>query len=63
MTPSFSRFGNTDITWETTTSLNIGIDFGLFKNRLTGTLEYYNKKTTDLLFFVSVPESFGARGY
>ena len=63
MTPSFSRFGNTDITWETTTSLNIGIDFGLFKNRLTGTLEYYNKKTTDLLFWLSVPESTGARGY
>ena len=63
MTPSFYRFGNTDITWETTTSLNIGVDFGLFKNRLTGTLEYYNKKTTDLLFWLSVPESTGARGY
>ncbi len=63
MNPSFSRLGNTDITWETTTSINLGIDFALFKNRLTGTIEYYNKKTTDLLFWVSVPESFGARGY
>ena len=63
MTPSFSRFGNKDITWETTTSLNIGLDFGLFKNRLTGTIEFYNKKTTDLLFWLSVPESTGARGY
>ena len=63
MTPSFSRIGNKDITWETTTALNIGVDFALFKNRLTGTLEYYNKKTTDLLFWFSVPESFGATGY
>ena len=63
MTPSFSRIGNKDITWETTTALNVGVDFELFKGRLTGTLEYYNKKTTDLLFWLSVPESFGARGY
>ena len=63
MTPSFNRFGNSDITWETTTSLNIGLDFALFKNRLTGTLEFYNKKTTDLLFWLSIPESTGARGY
>ena len=63
MTPSFSRIGNKDITWETTTALNIGVDFAFFKNRITGSLEYYNKKTTDLLFWFSVPESFGARGY
>ena len=63
MTPSFYRFGNEDITWETTTSVNLGVDFAFFNNRLTGSVEYYNKKTTDLLFWVSVPESFGARGY
>ena len=63
MTPSFMYFGNDKITWETTTSINLGVDFAFFKNRLTGSLEYYNKKTTDLLFWVSVPESFGARGY
>ena len=63
MTPSFYRIGNSDITWETTTSLNVGVDFALFKNRLTGSLEVYNKKTTDLLFWLSVPESLGARGY
>ena len=63
MTPSFARIGNKDITWETTTALNIGVDFELFKGRLIGSLEYYNKKTTDLLFWFSVPESFGATGY
>lgn len=63
MTPSFQRIGNKDITWETTTALNIGVDFELFKSRLIGSIEYYNKKTTDLLFWFSVPESFGATGY
>ena len=63
MTPSFYRIGNDDITWETTTALNVGVDFALFKNRLSGSFEVYSKKTTDLLFWVSVPESFGARGY
>jgi len=63
MTPSFYRIGNKDITWETTTALNVGVDFELFKGRLTGSVEFYNKKTTDLLFWLSVPESFGARGY
>lgn len=63
MTPTFMYFGNDEITWETTTSINLGVDFAFFKNRLTGSIEFYNKKTTDLLFWVSVPESFGARGY
>ena len=63
MTPSFYRIGNPDITWETTTSLNVGVDFAFFKNRIIGSLEVYNKKTTDLLFWLSVPESLGARGY
>jgi TonB-dependent starch-binding outer membrane protein SusC len=38
-----------NIKWETTTTKNIALDFGLFNNRLTGTLEYYSKKTKDLL--------------
>lgn len=63
MTPVFYRKGNKDITWETTTSLNIGTEFSLFKGRLTGSLDFYSKKTTDLLFWLSVPESAGTRGY
>ncbi|MFK7807427.1 MAG: SusC/RagA family TonB-linked outer membrane protein, partial [Saprospiraceae bacterium] len=38
-----------DIKWESTRSLNIGLDFGFFNNRLTGTLDVYRKTTTDLL--------------
>ena len=63
MSASFYRIGNPDITWETTTNLNIGVEFNLFKNRLTGTIDWYSKKTTDLLFWLSVPESAGSRGY
>ncbi len=41
---------NPDLTWETTTTLNVGVDFALFDYKLTGTLEYFNRKSEDLLF-------------
>lgn len=63
MVPAFYRLGNKDITWETTTNINFGIEFALWKNRLTGNVDIYTKKTTDLLFWLSVPESLGSRGY
>lgn len=63
MSASFYRIGNPDITWETTTNLNIGVEFSLFKSRLNGSIDWYSKKTTDLLFWLSVPESAGSRGY
>lgn len=40
---------NPMLSWEKTNTFNVGIDFALFKNRLNGTIEYYNKKGTDLL--------------
>lgn len=63
VSPSFYRIGNEDITWETTTNFNAGVEFSLFKGRLTGALDVYTKKTSDLLFWLSVPESNGSRGY
>lgn len=63
MAASFAQVGNPDITWETTTNFNVGVEFNLFNNRLNGTIDYYNKKTTDLLFWLSIPESAGSRGY
>lgn len=63
MSATFYRIGNPDITWETTTNINAGIEFSLFGNRLSGSIDYYTKKTTDLLFWLSVPESAGSRGY
>jgi len=44
-----SSLANPDLKWEKTTSSNFGLDFGLFNNRLSGTLEYYHNKITDLL--------------
>jgi len=51
-----SQVGNPDLKWETATQTNIGLDYGLFRDRLTGSLEFYNKTTNDLLFEVSVPQ-------
>ncbi len=63
MSPSWVGMGNEKITWETTTNLNLGLEFGFFKNRLSGNIDFYNKNTSDLLFWMSVPESVGIRGY
>ena len=41
--------GNADLRWESTLMGNIAVDYGLFKNRLYGTLEYYSSRTNDLL--------------
>ncbi|EJW95547.1 TonB-dependent receptor plug domain protein [gut metagenome] len=63
MSAVYARMGNPDITWETTTNINLGLEFNLFNHRLNGSIDYYNKKTTDLLFWLSIPESAGTRGY
>lgn len=63
MSPTFYRVGNPDITWETVTNTNIGVEFSLWKRRLVGNVDYFNKKTQDLLFWLSIPESAGSRGY
>ena len=63
MSASFARLGNKNITWETTTNFNIGTEFSFFKGRLSGSFDFYTKKTTDLLFWLNVPESQGTRGY
>lgn len=57
------RYGNRKITWETTGEFNVGVDFGLFKNRLSGTFEFYSRKTSDMLFNFSLPQSFGYTYY
>jgi len=42
-----AQFANEDLIWETTTQANIGVDFGMFKNRLTGSVDVYNRLTED----------------
>ncbi|MBT2563620.1 TonB-dependent receptor [Pedobacter sp. ISL-68] len=44
-----SQLGDPNLSWENTTNYNIGLDFGFFSDRISGTVEYYKKKTTDLL--------------
>jgi hypothetical protein len=55
--------GNKEITWETNTNMNAGVDFDLFKGRISGTVEYFYRKTSDMLFFFTVPASLGYSGY
>ncbi len=59
----FSRKGNPNITWETNGNLNIGVEFGLFGNRLYGNLDYFHRKTSDMLFQLSVAPSLGYTSY
>ena len=44
------NYGNDDLKWETSATINAGIDFSIFDNRLYGSIDYFNKKTTDALF-------------
>lgn len=53
------ELSNPNLKWETTGSANFAIDFGLFGNRLNGTVEYYNTTTTDLLVARSINNSLG----
>ena len=46
---TFNQLSNPELRWERNQSLNLGVDFGFFKNRINGAVEFYNKLTTDLL--------------
>lgn len=60
---SLSYKGNKDITWETSHSFNTGVEFELFGNRLSGGVEYFSRKTTDMLYNRPVPNSLGYSSY
>ncbi len=51
--------GNEDLTWETSHSFNVGFDFEFWKGKLNGTIEYFDRITTDLLYSKDVPLSAG----
>lgn len=46
---TITTMANADLSWETSYTLNLGLDFGLFDNRLHGTIEYFNRNSKDLL--------------
>ena len=54
-----TQLGNPDLKWERTKEVNVGLDFALFNNRFSGTLEYYNRNSSDLLYSVSIPNITG----
>lgn len=56
------NIGNDNLTWETTESTNFGIDFMLIKNKILGSLDFYNKKTKNMLLRLPVPLSTGLPG-
>jgi TonB-linked SusC/RagA family outer membrane protein len=49
--------GNKELSWETTGSFNIGLDFGFLNNRISGSIDYYINNTKDLLYYKSAPAS------
>lgn len=60
---TFSSLGKKNITWETGGEFNVGLEFEMFKRRITGGLDFYSRKTTDMLLWVYLPLSYGSSGY
>lgn len=56
---TLTQKGNEELTWEKIHSVNVGFDFNFFKKRLNGSVEYFVKKTTDMLFYKDFPLSSG----
>ena len=54
-----SQIANPNLTWETTKQFDIGLEFGLFEDRISGEIDFYNKTTKDLLLLVPVPATTG----
>jgi TonB-linked SusC/RagA family outer membrane protein len=58
----YNAISNPDLEWEKTKQLNIGVDLGLFNNRITMSVDYYRRKTDNLMLNVPTPGSFGFNG-
>ena len=56
---SLAYKGNPDLTWETSNSFNVGVDFAFFQGKLNGTLEYYQRQTSNMLYNKPVNPSLG----
>lgn len=59
---AINNVGNPDLTWEKNGAFNLGLDFGLWKNRFYGTVEYYDRKTSNLLLNVALSPTAGVTG-
>lgn len=54
-----SKMANSNLKWEETTALNVGFDFSILKDRIGGSIDFYNKKTSDLLVRQTLPNVSG----
>ncbi|MEX2512919.1 MAG: TonB-dependent receptor [Cyclobacteriaceae bacterium] len=54
-----TTMANPNLAWETTTGLNLGIDFDMLNSRLFGNIEYYNNNTEDILYNIQIPQITG----
>lgn len=54
-----SRIVDPDLGWEYTSTLNMGLDFGLLDNRITGSIDWYNAQTRDMLYSITLPTTSG----
>ena len=59
----FARTANPDLQWEESTQTNIGLDFGFFDQRLTGTVDYFFKETNDVLLYFSTQDPIDEVGF
>ena len=59
---NLTNVGNRFIRWETTSTVDVGFDFGLFKNRINGSIAWYNQRIVDMLLEAAVPQSSGIQG-
>lgn len=57
-----TALGNKDLKWETHNKFNVGLDFSFFNSRIYGSLEYYDNRVTDLLYFDTPAPSLGSGG-
>ncbi len=60
---ALSYKGNKDITWETSHSINAGVEFSFWQGRLAGNVEYFNRRTSDMLYYMPSPNSIGYAYY
>ncbi len=62
LVPSSTK-GNEDISWEKGANFNTGFEFSFFRGRLSGSIEYFYRKTSDMLAWFTLPASYGYTGY
>ncbi|MGQ1783812.1 MULTISPECIES: SusC/RagA family TonB-linked outer membrane protein [unclassified Saccharicrinis] len=54
-----AALGNENLSWQTTTTLDLGVEFGFFANKISGSFNYYDKNTSDMIMDITTPPSIG----